>query len=52
MSDDVKFSEWKQFDALPREGSDIEVIFDAEFRRRFAELINGLIEPERINRDA
>jgi len=53
MSDDAKFSEWnllrEQFDALAREGSDIEVIFDAEFRRRFAELINRVIEPERIN---
>jgi hypothetical protein len=42
MSDDPKLNEWKllrdQFDARVREGSDIEVIFDAEFRRRFTEL--------------
>jgi hypothetical protein len=50
MSDDPKLNEWKllrdQFDARVREGSDIEVIFDAEFRRRFTELINRVIEPQ------
>jgi hypothetical protein len=35
-----------------REDSDIEVIFDAEFRRRFTELINQVIEPERTDHDA
>jgi hypothetical protein len=40
-------SYWRdQFDARVREGSDIEVIFDAEFRRRFTELINRVIEPQ------
>jgi hypothetical protein len=50
MSDDPKLNEWKllrdQFDARARESSDIEVIFDAEFRRRFTELINRVIEPQ------
>ena len=50
MSDDPKLNEWKllrdQFDARVREGSDIEVIFDVEFRRRFTELINRVIEPQ------
>ena len=51
MSDDPKLNEWKllrdQFDTRVREGgSDIEVIFDAEFRRRFTELINRVIEPQ------
>jgi hypothetical protein len=50
MSDDPKLNEWKllrdQFDARVREGSDIEVIFDAEFRRRLTELINRVIEPQ------
>jgi hypothetical protein len=49
MSDDPKLNEWKllreQFDARVREGSDIE-IFDAEFRRRFTELVNRVIEPQ------
>ena len=45
MSDDRAVSEWKllreQFQALERENCDsIEDIFDAEFRRRFSELIN------------
>jgi hypothetical protein len=32
----------------PNEGSDtIEDIFDAEFRRRFSELINRVAEPDR-----
>ena len=42
MSDDPKLNEWKlltdQFDARVRE--------DAEFRRRFTELINRVIEPQ------
>jgi hypothetical protein len=50
MSDDPKLNEWKllrdQFNARARESSDIEVIFDAEFRRRFTELINRVIEPQ------
>ena len=37
-----------QFHAVVREGSDtIEDIFDAEFRRRFSELINRVAEPSR-----
>ena len=51
MSDDPKFNEWKllrdQFDAQVREDSDIEVIFDAEFHRRFAELINRIASNEK-----
>jgi len=51
MSDDPKLNEWEllkdQFDARVRESSDIEVIFDAEFRRRFSELINRVAEPDR-----
>ena len=54
MSDDPKLNEWNllkdEFDALVREGHDIEDIFDAEFRCRFAELINRVIEPERTDR--
>ena len=54
MSDNPTLNEWNflrdQFDALVREGSGIEVIFDAEFSRRFAELINRVIEPERLDR--
>jgi hypothetical protein len=54
MSDDPKLNEWKllrdQFDARARESSDIEVIFDAEFRRRFTELINRVIEPQHWRR--
>ena len=50
MSDGPKLNEWKllrdQFDARVREDSDIEVIFDVEFRRRFTELINRVIEPQ------
>jgi hypothetical protein len=56
MSDDPKLNEWNllrdQFDALVREGSDIEDIIDAEFRRRFAELINRVMEPERTDHAA
>jgi hypothetical protein len=49
MSGDRAVSEWKllreQFHALERENSDnIEDIFDAEFRRRFTELINQTAE--------
>jgi hypothetical protein len=45
MSIDRGLNEWnllrEQFLSLVREGSDnIEEIFDVEFRRRFAELIN------------
>jgi len=45
MSVDRGLNEWnllrEQFLSLVREGSDnIEEIFDVEFRRRFAELIN------------
>ena len=37
-----------QFAAVVREGSaSIEDIFDAEFRRRFSELINRVDEPSR-----
>ena len=49
MSDDRAVSEWsllrEQFDALERKNCDnIEDIFDAEFRRRFTELINRTAE--------
>ena len=52
MSGDPKTNEWNllkdQFDALVHDesvGSDsIEKIFDAQFRRRFAELINRATE--------
>jgi hypothetical protein len=46
-------NEWEllrsQFDALAREQSaeSIEDIFDSEFRRRFAELINQIAQPDR-----
>jgi hypothetical protein len=45
MSGDHAVSEWnllrEQFHALVRENSDnIEDIFDVQFRRRFAELLN------------
>jgi hypothetical protein len=50
-SSDPKLNEWNllrdKFQALVREGSDgIEDIFDAQFRRRFSELINRVAEPE------
>jgi uncharacterized protein (DUF924 family) len=55
MSDDraVSDSEWnllrEQFHALVREGScNIEDIFDAQFRRRFSDLINRAAEHENI----
>lgn len=44
MSIDRGLNEWnllrEQFLSLVRESDNIEDIFDAEFRRRFAELIN------------
>ena len=54
-----KSNEWNllkhQFDALAHDRSvdadDIEKIFDTEFRRRFAELINQTREPSTQNRD-
>ena len=54
-----KTNEWnllkQQFDALADEESpdadSIEEIFDMEFRRRFAELINQTREPSTQNRD-
>ena len=49
-----KTNEWNllkhQFDALAHAQS-IEEIFDMEFRRRFAELINQTREPSTQNRD-
>jgi len=52
MSSDHELNEFglllDQFHAVVREGSDtIEDIFDAEFRRRFSELINRVAEPDR-----
>jgi hypothetical protein len=51
MSDDPKLNEWKllrdQFDARVREDSDIEVIFDAEFRRRFTDRTAALTTTRR-----
>jgi hypothetical protein len=56
MSDDPKINEWHllrdQFDALVREGSDIEDILDAEFRRRVTELINRVMELEHTDHAA
>ena len=51
MSGDHKLIEWsllkEQLDALVREGSDsIEDILDAQFRRRFSELVNRAAERE------
>jgi hypothetical protein len=56
-SSDPKPNEWNllrdKFQALVREGSDsIEDIFDAQFRRRFAELINRAAEPANPDPDA
>ena len=50
MSSDHELNEFglllDQFHAVVREGSNsIEDIFDAEFRRRFSELINRFAEP-------
>jgi hypothetical protein len=52
-----KLNEWNlqrdKFNALVREGSDsIEDIFDAQFRRRFSELINRVAEPENPDPEA
>ena len=58
MSGNHAVSEWnllrEQFHALVREGSDnIEDILDAEFRRRFSELINLAAKLDnRTDRDA
>jgi hypothetical protein len=44
----LETSKLGQFHAVVHEGSDtIEDIFDAEFRRRFSELINRVAEPDR-----
>jgi hypothetical protein len=53
MSGNRGVNEWnllrEQFHTLVREGSDnIEDIFDAQFRRRFCELINRTAERETI----
>ena len=53
MPGDRGFNDWnllrQQFHALVREGSySIEDIFDAQFRRRFGELINRAAERENI----
>src|SRR5262245_8646545 len=53
MSGDRTVNEWnllrEQFHALLREASDnIEDIFDAQFRRRFCELVNRTAERENI----
>ena len=53
MSSNRGVNEWNllrdQFHTLVREGSDnIEDIFDAQFRRRFCELINRTAERENI----
>ena len=53
MSSDHELNEFglllDQFHAVVREGSNsIEDIFDAEFRRRFSELINQFAEPSDI----
>jgi hypothetical protein len=48
-----KTNEWEilkcQFDALTHDDSaeSIEDIFDAQFRRRFADLINQIAQPDR-----
>jgi hypothetical protein len=58
MSGDPKLNEWNllkdQFHALVREDSDsIEDILDAQFRRRFSELVNRAAEHEnRTHSDA
>lgn len=56
----VETNEWNllrhQFDALVHDegvdGDSIEKIFDAQIRRRFAELINRTVEPPKPNRNA
>jgi hypothetical protein len=57
MSGNHAVSEWNlltdQFHALVREGSDnIEDILDAEFRRRFSEVINLAAKLDNFDRDA
>ena len=57
MSGNHAVSEWnllrEQFHALVREGSDnIEDILDAEFRRRFSEVINLAAKLDNFDRDA
>jgi hypothetical protein len=58
MSGDPELNEWRvlrdQFHALVRGGSDdIEDILDAQFRRRFSQLINQVAEREsRTDREA
>ena len=58
MSGDPKLNEWNllkdQFHALVREDSDsIEDILDAQFRRRFSEMVNRAAEREtRTHSDA
>ena len=57
MSGNHAVSEWnllrEQFHALVREGSDnIEDILDAEFRRRFSEVINLAAKLNNFDRDA
>lgn len=47
-----KTNEWellrRQFDALTHESAEsIEDVFDAQFRRRFVELINQIAQPDR-----
>jgi len=57
MSGDPTVNEWalvrEQFDALVRDRSDnIEDIFDAQFRKRFSQLITGAAErSHRTKRD-
>ena len=52
----VSKNEWellrRQFDALTHDESveSIEDIFDAQFRRRFADLINQVAHPDSISR--
>jgi hypothetical protein len=57
MSDDRAVHEWnllrEQFRALAREDSDnIEDIFDAQFRRRFCDLINRTADRKNITLEA
>ena len=56
----VETNKWNllkhQFDALVRgegvDGDSIEKTFDAQIRRRFAELINRTAEPPKLSRNA
>jgi hypothetical protein len=56
MFDNRAASEWNllkdQFHALVREPDNIEDILDAEFRRRFSEVINLAAKPDNFDRDA